>query len=320
MVNMTTNPLVSVITPFLNAKNFLAETIESVLAQTYDNWELLLIDDRSTDGTTEIALRYAKAYPSRIRYVHHAGHENKGQCASRNEGIRQSTGEYVAFLDHDDVWLPHKLEQQVAIMLSETRAGMVYGNTQYWRSWTGTPEDAAADYVPELSVPPGTLVEPPRLLLASHPLGTGSAPCTGSLLLRKAAVERVGGFEESFRGRYMLYEDQAFLVKVYLREFVFVAGECWDKYRLHQDSAMAVVMRAGHHDEARLFFLNWFERYLIDQEIRDADVWKALNAALRPYRHPTLDRVLRGARRFGDRMNRLRHAMGSRSASSGVHH
>src|SRR5215207_5031419 len=109
---MSTKPLVSVIVVFLNAEKFIEEALESVLAQTYDNWELLLVDDGSTDSSTEIALRYANRYSGRVRYVEHPWHQNRGASASRNLGIRHAKGEYIAFLDADDVWLAHKLEQQ----------------------------------------------------------------------------------------------------------------------------------------------------------------------------------------------------------------
>src|SRR5438105_1562536 len=103
---MSSKPLVSAITIFLNEEKFLQEAIASVFAQTYDNWELLLVDDGSTDASTEIALRYAKQYPEKVRYVEHRGHQNRGMSAARNLGIRNAKGQYIAFLDADDVWLP----------------------------------------------------------------------------------------------------------------------------------------------------------------------------------------------------------------------
>ena len=80
-------PLVSCITPFLNAEKFIKEAIQSVLDQTYDNWELFLIDDGSTDSSTEIALHYASRYPRKVRYLSHNGHQNLGLGISRNLGI-----------------------------------------------------------------------------------------------------------------------------------------------------------------------------------------------------------------------------------------
>jgi glycosyltransferase involved in cell wall biosynthesis len=309
MARVTPRPLVSVITPFFNAGGFLAEAIQSVLAQSFPDWELLLIDDGATDGTTDVALQYARSYPLQIRYLSHDGRANKGQSASRNLGLRHAAGEYIALLDHDDLWLPQKLERQVSLMESQPGTGMLYGRTLYWRSWSQRDEDVGADHAPELAVASDTIVNPPRLLLESYPLGTGAAPCTGSLMFRRATAIRIGGFEESFRGKYMLYEDQAFLTKVYLTEIVFVSGECWDWYRLHPASAMAVAVQEGQYDTARSFFLDWFEQYLIDQHVSDPQVWKALNAALRPYRHPIRERLSRVSRRLGHKISAAMHAI-----------
>lgn len=277
---MRDSPHISVITIFFNAKEFIEEAIESVFAQTYDRWELLLVDDGSTDAGTQIARGYATQYPDRVRYLEHDGHTNQGMSASRNLGICKARGEFIAFLDADDVWLPRKLESQVALLESQPQAGMVYGPTQYWYSWTGLPEDLERDYVPDLGVPQDTLYEPPALLTILHPLGQATAPCLCSLLVRRQVIDAVGGFEESFRGSY---EDQAFLTKVYLRHSVFVSGECWDRYRIHPASCSAMVNQEGHYDSFRGFFLKWFKKYLRKQSIGDPQVWKALNDALQPY-------------------------------------
>src|SRR5271154_2347778 len=107
-----TGPLVSTIIIFLNAEKFLAEAVESVLAQTYPTWELWLVDDGSTDDSSRIARDYATRHAARIHYLEHPGHENRGKSASRNLGLRHSRGSYVALLDADDVWLPGKLTNQ----------------------------------------------------------------------------------------------------------------------------------------------------------------------------------------------------------------
>jgi glycosyltransferase involved in cell wall biosynthesis len=286
---MNRKPLVSVIVSFLNAERFIKETIESVLAQTYEYWELLLVDDGSDDGSTSIARRYAELYPGKIHYLEHEGHQNHGVCVSRNLGIRYSKGEYIAILDADDVWLSHKLERQVEILGSHPEVAMVYGASEYWNSWTGKPEDAKRDFIPELGVQTNTVFNPPKLAILCHPLGEGTAPCPSNILLRRETVENIGGFEEDFRGMYQLYEDQAFLIKVYLSAPVFAAGECWDRYRIHPYSCMARTSQ--FHDEIRLFFLKWLEAYLTEQEIRDINIWKALRRAFWPYQHPHLYRL-----------------------------
>src|SRR4030095_6915955 len=113
---MGSKKLVSVILIFLDAEPFIQEAIESVFAQTYDHWELLLVDDGSSDGSTAIARHYVEQCPENVRYFEHQGHQNRGMNASRNLGLRHARGKYIALLDADDVWLPVKLEQQVAIL------------------------------------------------------------------------------------------------------------------------------------------------------------------------------------------------------------
>ncbi len=284
---MSGGPLVSVITIFLNAEAFIQEAIESVFAQTCTDWELVLVDDGSTDRSSAIALDYAHRHPAKVRYADHARHQNRGMSASRNLGIASARGELIALLDADDVWLPPKLERQAAILRAHPEAAMVYGATEYWHSWTGNPDDRLRDDVPDLGVQTNTLLRPPALLKLASPLGEAITPCPSDLMFRREVAERIGGFEESFRG---IYEDRAFLAKVYLNEPVFVAGECWDRYRVHPDSCVS-VLQAGQHRAARLFFLNWLEAYLSDQGVDDPEIWKALDRALWPARHPVLHRL-----------------------------
>lgn len=289
---MSSKPLVSCIIIFFNAEKFFEEAIESVLTQTYENWELLLADDGSTDSSTAIAQKYAQKYPGKIRYLEHENHQNRGMSATRNLGIRHAKGEYIAFLDSDDVWLPIKLEQQVAIMEAYPEAGMVYGRPLYWSSWSGNPEDSERDILGELSVQPDNLYQPPLLLIQNHPLGKTGAPCPCDFLLRKEIVENLGGFEEGFRGIYQLYEDQGFLSKLYLKAPIYVSNQCWDKYRLHPDSCSSRVAQVKKQRSVRLFFLKWLEQYLSEQGVKDPQVWQALQKALWPYRHPIFSRLV----------------------------
>jgi glycosyltransferase involved in cell wall biosynthesis/SAM-dependent methyltransferase len=297
-------PLVSVITIFLNAEKFIQESIGSVFAQTYQNWELLLVDDGSTDMSSEIARRFVEAHPDKVRYLEHDGHKNTGMSASRNLGIRNAIGKYIAFLDADDRWLPEKLERQVALLESQPRAGMVYGATQYWYSWTGLPEDFERDHSPDLGVTQDTLFEPPMLLTCLYPLGKAAAPCPSDLLIRRDVFTRIDGFEESFTGKYQLYEDQAFLAKVYLKEAVFVSSECWDWYRIHPGSCVSVVTESGEYHAVRLFFLKWLENYLSKEMIDDLLIWTSLqNAIEQCHNSPAIEGAYRnslGSRRDGD--------------------
>ena len=104
--------LVSIIMPSYNTAKFISETITSVLAQTYPNWELIIVDDCSTDDTDAVIRPYLA--DDRIRYI--KNEENSGAAVSRNRALREAKGKWIAFLDSDDLWLPEKLEKQIAFM------------------------------------------------------------------------------------------------------------------------------------------------------------------------------------------------------------
>lgn len=105
--------LVSIIMPAYNCEAYISEAIESVLAQTYDNFELIICDDCSRDGTKEILLSYEKK-DSRLKVIFNS--ENQGTALSRNRCIKYAKGEFIAFLDSDDIWLPNKLYVQIGFM------------------------------------------------------------------------------------------------------------------------------------------------------------------------------------------------------------
>ncbi len=106
------NELVSIIMPSYNTAKFISETIESVLAQTYPNWELIIVDDCSTDDTDAVVCPYL--VDDRIRYI--KNEKNSGAAVSRNRALREAKGKWVAFLDSDDLWFPEKLEKQILFM------------------------------------------------------------------------------------------------------------------------------------------------------------------------------------------------------------
>jgi glycosyltransferase involved in cell wall biosynthesis len=112
-------PLVSIIMPAYNAERHIAESIESVISQTYNNWELLITDDRSSDATQQIINEYA-INDSRIKLF--INEQNGGAGVARNNSIKQANGRFIAFLDADDQWLPEKLTTQISFMLKNNYA------------------------------------------------------------------------------------------------------------------------------------------------------------------------------------------------------
>ena len=199
---------ISVITCFYNVEEFIEETIKSVLKQHYTNWELLLIDDGSIDGSSEIAENYAEKYPTKIFYYEHEGHVNKGLSYSRNTAIEKANGEFISFLDADDVWLPKYLSHQAEVILKNSSCTMVCEATEYWYSWNNPKEN---DAIIKVGVEQDQLYLPPQLMLNLYPLAKGDAPCVCGILIKKSSLEKYGGFDESFKG---LYEDQVFLSKI----------------------------------------------------------------------------------------------------------
>ena len=116
-------PLVSVIMPAYNAERYIAESIQSVVDQTYDNWELIIVDDGSTDKTAETVQSFA-ASENRIKYIFQP---NSGQGKARNTAVENSTGSLIAFLDSDDLWLTEKLECQLQTLI-DTKADVVFSD------------------------------------------------------------------------------------------------------------------------------------------------------------------------------------------------
>jgi glycosyltransferase involved in cell wall biosynthesis len=296
---MSSKPMVTAIVIFLNAgETFFREAIESIFAQTYDNWELLLVDDGSTDISTEIARQYASRYPAKVRYLEHEGHQNRGMSAARNLGIQHASGEYIAFLDADDLWLPQKLVEQVAILAAHPEAAMLYGRTQCWYSWMENnptiwkldTENRDVDFLTISSNTFDRLVSPPTQLILFLE-NKEIYPCTCSILIRRRVFEdeNIGGFEEDFRDAH---EDMVFHSKVFLNAPVYVASECWDKYRIHPDSYWRKADREGRGTEVRrvghLKYLKWLEHYLRDRNIKNIQIWLALKKAQLFYKQPIL--------------------------------
>ena len=116
---------VSVIVPAYNAARYLPDALKSVLRQAYQDWEVILVDDGSTDNTREVVSSFIPQFGSRLNYIYQA---NKGLPAARNTAIRNARGKYLALLDADDVWLEHRLELTVARLDEDPEIGIAHGH------------------------------------------------------------------------------------------------------------------------------------------------------------------------------------------------
>ncbi|HVM38976.1 MAG TPA: glycosyltransferase family 2 protein [Sphingomicrobium sp.] len=245
------NPRVSVISHFFNAERYFVEAIESVLAQEFEDFELLLVDDGATDASSAIAQEYASAHPNRVCYIHHPGRENRGISASRNLGLSAARGEIVGFIDADDRWRPNKLGDQVTLFDEHPDASAVCGAVNYWASWSG-----GRDRVYRTGHAQDRKVYPPNALLAWYPLGNCASPSMSDIMFRREAALKVGGFDESFARGYTEYP---FLTKFYLTEIIYVSSDIWSDYRQHDESCMAELTRQGSDKLVRARFLDSLE-------------------------------------------------------------
>lgn len=177
------NPLISIVVPVYNTEKYIAETIESVIAQTYDNWELLLIDDGSTDSSRKIIESFVEK-DSRIKYHYK---ENGGQASARNLGVKKANGEYIAFLDSDDIWLPKKLEHQIEELI-KYKPDFLYGLGYFYY-----PEKAKDEQLVEYDWITGERSG----LEFFHQIYLGCIVNTNTVLLKRDIFERIGYFDEN---------------------------------------------------------------------------------------------------------------------------
>jgi glycosyltransferase involved in cell wall biosynthesis len=176
-------PCVSIVMPAYNRERYIGSAIDSVLAQTFADWELIVVDDGSRDGTRQIAERYADNHPGRIVVIAQA---NAGVVIARNAGIRAARGTYVAFLDSDDLWHPEKLARQVACFQQTPDASFIYTgyetiDTEGRTDRVIRPDSRFRGHVPDL-----LWTEPNEIL----------GP---TLMIRRDALFAVGLFDERLR-------------------------------------------------------------------------------------------------------------------------
>lgn len=180
-------PVVSVIIPTYNCERYIAETIDSVLAQTFDSLEVIIVDDGSTDRTRDLVA----AYGAPVRLIPQV---NAGVCCARNRGIREAFGEFICLLDHDDYWFPDKLAQQLHVMKQHPECGVVYGNFIRWNA------DANANFPPPVSFKPSAYPEDIDTEFSGwiyHQFLLDCWMLTSTAMFRREVFERCGSFDET---------------------------------------------------------------------------------------------------------------------------
>ena len=289
-------PLVSVVIPFLDPPvKFLSEAVASVAAQDYRPIELILVNDGSKPAVVEAAKALAKEAGVPACCIEHADAANRGSSASRNLGVTAAGGEYLAFLDADDVWVSTKLSEQVRFLRNAPLIAMVFGLTRYWFSWSSAEGTASpGDFVVSRGVNRAVTFEPPRFV-SKFLRGKVIVPSTSNTMIRHRAYIECGGFEETFRG---MYDDQAFLVKLGLSHAIAGLPRCWDSYRQHRDSMTARVGESEGEIEARRMFLSWFSDYCARYDVRAPEVWEAVNKEIWLAANPGSPRLAHRVKRW----------------------
>ena len=225
---------VSIILPTYNRAHSIRGSIESILRQTHPHWELLVIDDGSADHTEEIVTEIAVS-DSRIHYYRQP--QNRGVAAARNEGIRQTRYEYIAFQDSDDIWKEDKLEKQMQVFDERPQVGMVYC------AYEGVRQDGITVQVPDSSIVienlQGNLY---RQLLQRNVIGGPTA------VIRKECIDKVGEFDETLS---CLEDWELFLRIAELYEIGYVK-ECLLIADIHEGG---VSSRVGGYFQARCMMI-----------------------------------------------------------------
>jgi glycosyltransferase involved in cell wall biosynthesis len=221
---LSNNPLVSVVLPTYNgfSRGFRAYAIESVLNQTYKNLELLIVDDGSKDDTSAFCQKYLDILylDTRIKYIHQ---QNKGVSTARNNGIKNSIGKYIAFIDDDDIWLENKLSEQVDFVekICDKKFGLCYTSLAFIDASgdkTGTfRSNNAAGYVFE------------------ELLQKNIVNCTSSVLVSSAVFEDVGYFKESMSHA----EDYDLWLRISRKYNVYSLNKPLVLYREHANNVSA---------------------------------------------------------------------------------
>ena len=201
---------VSIITPTFNSERFIAETIRSVQAQTYQDWEMIIVDDCSTDRTAEIVASFQEK-DSRIKYFYNS--TNKGSALSRNLALQKAKGKWIAFLDSDDIWHPEKLEKQIEFM---TKNNYHFSYTNYCE-------------IDENSKETGILITGPKVITDKLMI----AYCWPGCLTVMYDAEKIGIIQTV---DIKINEEYALWIKIAKNLNCYLLDENLAKYRRHNKS------------------------------------------------------------------------------------
>jgi glycosyltransferase involved in cell wall biosynthesis len=213
----TRNPIVSVIIPVYNGESYLSETIASVLGQTENDWEIVAVNDGSTDDSQKILAEYAIKYPGKIRVIQM---DNGGVSRARNTGVSAGRGTFIAFIDQDDLWRPKKLERQIRMFSENDNLGISFTNESVIDSNGTIVREKVFEFDKKMT---GNIFE--QILFDNF------IPIS-SVMIRRSLFLEIGGFDP----QYSFAEDYDFLLRAAQKVTIDCSDEPLLLYREHSGS------------------------------------------------------------------------------------
>ena len=225
-----------------NSEKYLHETIESIISQTYNNWEIVVINDGSTDKTEEIIFSYKQRG---IPIIYHK-QLNQGFATARNKAIELAQGDWIAIIDHDDICLPNRLEIQVDQILHHSQVKLFFANTIHFSDENHTLRHQYDRFNPNiLNLSKGES--------ANHLLSHGCFIDSEAVIFNKKAAQKINGFD----ARYKYVVDYDFFIRMGLDYDMFTSKETVSKWRVHAEQATQKMGNLIYLEEKSIF-MNYF--------------------------------------------------------------
>lgn len=216
-------PLVSIIIPTFDSAEYILESINSVIEQTYQNWELIIIDDGSTDNTLSLLyLNYGKH--KAIKILYHENHENLGVSKSRKLGIKEASGEYIAFLDSDDFYFPNKIETQIQIFKKHPEVVLIHSRVVF-KNENNNNETYKNEFILKNE---SFKYEFTRFNFLEH-----NPICNSSVIVKKETIENI----ENYFPQVYQYEDWITWILIANKGLFYYMNEATCTYRFHNKAS-----------------------------------------------------------------------------------
>jgi len=254
--------MVSIIIPCFNSGKYLSECIDSILFQDYTDFEIIIVNDCSSDNTLQIARDYAKK-DKRIQITGTSDVQSMGASYARNKGFEISKGEYVVFLDSDDIWLPTSLKRLVNLIEKHSEAGWVIGNCIYFEDFR---YNLNSYQYSKYNFDEG-LYQKQELIL-KFVQNFNQTPSQGAAIIKREVVKKIKGWENEFK---MNYTDQAFYFKILCETKTLVTYDYFLLYRYHEESASLKGIKSGEFQKNEKKFFQWLIRNLRNYEFAEKD-------------------------------------------------